>query len=142
MIFQLFAGSLLLMITVVLASTGFWLTELVTDRIMLWATRPPHALKLSLMLIFSAVIVLAITALSVWTWAFGFLFLGVFDQLEPAVYFTLVSFTTLGFGDIILPVEWRILGGMTALNGLLNIGIFAAMMVEVLRRVRTEQRNR
>ncbi len=54
----------------------------------------------------------------------------------------MVSFTTLGFGDIILPVEWRILGGMTALNGLLNIGVFAALMVEVLRRVRTEQRSR
>ena len=82
-----------------------------------------------------------VTFMSIWTWAFGFLALGVFDQLEPAVYFTIVAFTTLGFGDIILPTEWRILGGMTALNGLLNIGLFAAMMVEVLRRARTEQRN-
>ena len=141
MIFQLSCGTVLLLTTLVLASAGFWLTEKFSDTLMPWVRRPPHAFKMTMLLLKTALIVLAVTFMSIWIWAFGFLGLGVFDQLEPAVYFTIVSFTTLGFGDIILPTEWRILGGMTALNGLLNIGLFAAMMVEVLRRARTEQRN-
>lgn len=141
MAFQLFCGTALLLTTLLMASVGFWLTETITDRILPWIRRPPHPVKLAGLLILSALVVLVVIILSVWIWAIGFRSLGVFDAMEPAVYFTIVSFTTLGFGDIILPTEWRILGGMTALNGLLNIGLFAAMMVEVLRRARTEQRN-
>ena len=62
-----------------------------------------------------------------------------FDDLETATYFSIVAFTTLGFGDIILPVDWRILGGMTAANGLMNMGLYTALLVEVLRRVRSDQ---
>ena len=51
----------------------------------------------------------------------------------------LVSFTTLGFGDIILPSEWRILSGMTAANGFLVIGMMSAVVLETLRVVRKNQ---
>ena len=36
-------------------------------------------------------------------WAFAMMGLGIFDSLELSVYFSLVAFTTLGFGDILLP---------------------------------------
>ena len=39
-----------------------------------------------------------------------------FHALEPALYFSLVSFSTLGFGDIILDEKWRLLSGLTAAN--------------------------
>jgi len=51
-----------------------------------------------------------------------------------------VNYTTLGYGDI-LPVErWRLLGPITALNGVLLIGWSTAVIFEVLRRAlaRTE----
>jgi hypothetical protein len=75
----------------------------------------------------------------VWIWAMSLLALGVFDAMEPAVYFSLVAFTTLGFGDILLPMEWRLLGGLAAANGLLNIGMVTALLVEALRQVRLQQ---
>jgi hypothetical protein len=56
----------------------------------------------------------------------------VFDRLEPALYFSIVSFTTLGYGDIILGEDWRLLAGMTATNGLIMIGLFTAFLVEIL----------
>ena len=77
--------------------------------------------------------------LDVWLWAFAFQYLGVFPDLEHAVYFALVSFTTLGYGDLLLPTEWRILGGMAAANGLLNIGLMTAFMIEALRHIRVRQ---
>jgi voltage-gated potassium channel Kch len=76
---------------------------------------------------------------SVWLWALVFHGMGIFANLEEAMYFTLVTFTTLGYGDVLMPDEWRILGGLAAANGLLNFGLMTAFMVEALRHVRIRQ---
>ena len=52
----------------------------------------------------------------------------------------MVAFTTLGFGDVILPQEWRLLGGLAAANGLMIFGFLTAMLVETLRHTRRRQR--
>ncbi|MFL6796605.1 MAG: potassium channel family protein [Xanthobacteraceae bacterium] len=50
------------------------------------------------------------------------------------VYFAFVNYTTLGYGDVV-PVEgWRLLGPMTAMNGVLLFGWSTAVIFEVLRR--------
>ena len=79
---------------------------------------------------------------SVWIWAIAFWSLQIFTTFEACVYFSLVAFTTLGFGDILLPVKWRLLAGMSAANGLLIFGLLTAMLVETLRQTRSRQRNR
>jgi hypothetical protein len=61
------------------------------------------------------------------------------STLEEAVYFALVSYTTLGFGDVVLSREWRILSGMVGANGFLNFGLLTAVMVEALRHTRLGQ---
>lgn len=76
---------------------------------------------------------------SVWIWALAFLWLDLFPTLEEAVYFSLVAFTTLGFGDVLLPRDWRLLSGMAAANGLLNFGLLTAMLVETMRTLRRGQ---
>lgn len=139
MFVQFLIGTFLTLLTVVVAAIGFWTAEGLVTLIGRWLIRPPHALKLSLVLIAAVTMVLTVLSISVWIWALALLFLDIFVLLEPAVYFSIVAFTTLGFGDLLLPVEWRILGGMAATNGLLNMGLYSAMLVEILRRVRSEQ---
>ena len=92
-----------------------------------------------LVLCATAIWVLLQMTVAVWAWALMMLALGIFQTLELSVYFALVAFTTLGFGDILLPIEWRLLGGMAALNGLLNIGLVTAAMIETLRQLRLQQ---
>tara|TARA_X000000950_G_scaffold27492_1_gene29570 strand:+ start:236 stop:433 length:198 start_codon:yes stop_codon:yes gene_type:complete len=46
------------------------------------------------------------------------------------LYFVLVTFTTLGFGDLLAPVEWQLLSGITASNGLLAFGASTAFQVQ------------
>jgi len=104
-----------------------------------WLVKRPHAPRLALVLTGTVLMVLLAMTASVWLWALTYVGLGVFHSLEHSVYFSLVAFTTLGFGDVLLPKEWRILGGLTAANGLLNMGLYTAMLVEILRRVRSEQ---
>ena len=78
--------------------------------------------------------VMSVQTVNVWVWGLTFYMAGVFQSLEPALYFSLVSFSTLGFGDIILDEKWRILSGLTAANGLLSFGWSTAYMVELVRR--------
>jgi hypothetical protein len=139
MFVQIAIGSTLLVFSIMTAAITFWMLERRLGRLRPWLVRAPHAPKLMLVLCVTALWVLLQMTIAVWTWAFTFIALGVFDALETSVYFALVAFTTLGFGDILLPVEWRLLGGMAALNGLLNIGLVTAAMVETLRQLRLQQ---
>ncbi len=70
-------------------------------------------------------------AIAFWAAAFGLL--GIFPDWDTTIYFAAVSFTTLGFGDVILPTEWRQLAGLCAAHGLLVFGVSSAALVEVFR---------
>ncbi len=139
MVVQLALGTLLIVISTLIAGGGYLVMERMLTRNQRWLLRPPHARKLLFLLCAAVVWVLLIATASVWLWALTFLWLDVFITLEASVYFSIVAFTTLGFGDILLPHEWRLLAGMTAINGLLMIGLQTAILVEVLRRVRAVQ---
>ena len=139
MVIQFAIGGLLLVSSVLCAGITFWVLERRLTRSRVWLSRPPHAPKLMLVLCATALWVLIQMTVAVWIWALTFNALGILADLEEAVYFTLVAFTTLGFGDILLPLQWRLLGGMAALNGLVNIGLVTAAMIEVLRQVRSQQ---
>ncbi len=80
--------------------------------------------------------VLLTMTIEVWLWAFVLLATGAVTGLEPAVYFALVCFTTLGFGDITLPTEWRLLSALIGANGFLMFGWSTAFMVELIRKSR------
>lgn len=75
--------------------------------------------------------ILFVLSFSVWGWAALYMSLELFDGLEPALYFAIASFTTVGYGDVVLDPGWRLLAGMTATHGLLTFGLFTAFLVEV-----------
>lgn len=68
-------------------------------------------------------------------WAIAFRMLDVFPDIETATYFSAVAFTTLGFGDVIPPHDWRQLAGICAAHGLLVFGVSSAALVETFRRI-------
>ena len=136
---QIAIGTCLMLGSIVFAGLAFWVLEIFLARAHPWLTRAPHRPKLMLVLIVTVVWILGMVTAGVWIWALALWSLGIFITIEASVYFSLVAFTTLGFGDILLPHEWRLLGGMAAANGLLNMGLFTAMMVEILRFVRVSQ---
>ena len=71
-------------------------------------------------------------------WALAYLFIvpeGELDTFEVAVYFSFVTFTTLGYGDITLSEGWRLLSGIQALNGILLVGWTSALIFTVVQRI-------
>lgn len=67
-------------------------------------------------MIWTAIVLLMLHVTEILLWALAYLFLVPGDQmatLESAVYFSFVTYTTLGYGDITLgEYEWRILSGV------------------------------
>ncbi len=84
---------------------------------------------------------MAMMTFGVWLWAIVFQQMAVFASLEEAVYYALVAYSTLGLGDVKMPEEQRLLGGMTAANGFLMFGLMTAMLTDTLRHVRRVQRD-
>ncbi|MCB1494367.1 MAG: two pore domain potassium channel family protein [Bauldia sp.] len=71
----------------------------------------------------------------VWIWSTAFVLSGALPNMEQSVYFTLVTYTTLGYGDLTLSEEFRVFGTMAAVTGLLNFGISTAFLVGVISRI-------
>jgi hypothetical protein len=66
--------------------------------------------------------------LQCWFWCILLLKLGAFDSMEESLYFATVSFTSLGYGDIVLGEDLRLLGAFCAANGALIIGWTTALI--------------
>ena len=139
MLYQLLIGSALITATALVAASSWWGLEVTLAQTHRWVVRPPHGIKILMALTLSMLWTVVMLTASVWIWASAFVALDIFATWEASVYFSLVAFTTLGFGDILLPPEWRLLGGMAAANGLLVFGLLTAMLVETLRQIRQRQ---
>jgi hypothetical protein len=65
-------------------------------------------------------------------WAILFMLLGEFTIFETAFYHSTVNFASLGYGDIVMSVKWRLLGAIEASNGVLMFGLSAGTMLSVM----------
>jgi voltage-gated potassium channel len=65
-------------------------------------------------------------------WALFYVLVGALPDLETAAYYSLTSYTTVGYGDIVLPQPWRLLGPIEAAVGVLMLGWSTGVMVVVI----------
>ena len=77
-------------------------------------------------------------------WALLLTGLGLLPDLETSFYFSGITFTSVGYGDVMLPTCWRLLSVGLAVNGLLMAGWSTALLVYIVQRsmeLRMKQRN-
>jgi|SRR5271157_479790 hypothetical protein len=72
--------------------------------------------------------------LEVIVWSLTYSIVGAAPTDANLVYFAFVNYTTLGYGDVVPVERWRLLGPMTAMNGVLLFGWSTAVIFEVLRK--------
>lgn len=65
-------------------------------------------------------------------WALLFTWLNEFQDIQTAVYHSAVNFATLGYGDIVMSEDRRILGPLEAINGVLMVGVSTAVIMATL----------
>lgn len=78
-----------------------------------------------------------IHTVEIWLYAALYLLLGAVPDFETALYFSTTSFTTIGYGDIVLGERWRLLGAIEGANGLLMFGWSTAFLIAVTGQMRT-----
>ena len=84
----------------------------------------------TLIVIISVMTVLVIGNIAqVGLWAVLFQTLGEFQQFEAAFYHSAVNFSSLGYGDIVMSDEHKVLGPLEAINGVLMIGVSTAVLM-------------
>ena len=87
----------------------------------------------SSVLVVNAVMVLLVfgSLAQIAIWGLLFEMLGEFDQFSAAFYHSAVNFASLGYGDIVMSAEHRLLGPIQAINGMLMIGVSTAALLAV-----------
>ena len=90
------------------------------------------------LIIFIVLIIICIHTLEAWCWAALYLFLGEFTKLHEALYFSVVTFTTLGYGDITLSEQWHVLSTFEAMGGLILFGTSTAFLLGLMQNLFVE----
>ena len=133
---QIFFGSVLLgvcsLIHIMLLVGAIKLLRAMSPAQGVQARRPLQLMKL---LVVGFFIVLLAHTIQVWLWAGSFMFLGIFSNFSDAIYFSIVTYTTVGYGDVTVGGGFRVYGAMAAITGLLNFGLSTAFLVGLFERL-------
>jgi len=68
-------------------------------------------------------------------WAAFYTWKEALPDLETSFYFSSVTYSTIGYGDIVLPQPWRLVGAMEGLTGILMCGLSGAFFFAVISRL-------
>jgi voltage-gated potassium channel len=85
----------------------------------------------------TACVLILLHILEAFLWALLFMVLparGGLDSLREALYFSMVTFTTLGYGDITLNADWRLLAGVEGMVGIVVFGLTTALLLAVIQK--------
>ena len=76
-----------------------------------------------------------VAIIEVLIWGAAYLAFDAIAGLENAIYFSAVTFTTLGYGDVVLEGNQRILSSLEAINGIIMFGWSTAIVIAAVQRV-------
>jgi len=90
-------------------------------------------LHVIVVMIGTALVLMAAHTTEVVVWSGTYQLVGATPDNDNSTYFAFVNYTTLGYGDIVPAARWRLLGPITAMNGVLLFGWSTAVLYAVLR---------
>jgi hypothetical protein len=76
--------------------------------------------------------IFAIHTIEIWLYAALFLGLGAFGDFETALYFSTSTYAAIGYGDLLMPYDWRVLGAIEGATGIIMFGWSTAFLVSLL----------
>ena len=95
----------------------------------------PHSSGRLLLIVTMALFTGLALMVEILLWALLYHRLGLFPGLEGSLYFSGITFTTVGYGDMTLPACWRLLSVGEAVNGVLMAGWSTAQLITVVQQM-------
>ena len=136
MLFVLAIAVVLVAVTVVVHAYGlsFLLPWLGKAR-----SAPPRGhWAITWLLVRIALLLIAMHIVEISIWALFYWWEGCLTGPESSFYFSGVTYTTLGYGDVVLIQPWRMLGPIEALSGILMCGLSAGVFFATVTRIYTQ----
>ncbi len=98
--------------------------------------RHPNRLRQAGMILLAVFGLFVLHTMQIWIYAALFRALGELRSFEEALYFSTVTFVTLGYGDIVLTPNWRVLSAIEGANGVILIAWSTAFLLTVTSRLK------
>jgi hypothetical protein len=129
MVTNLALGTLLISTTVIVHTLGLMLLARWMGWIVHWFRLHRHRIGKIVAMVTTVLGLFLVHTIEVWLWAFAYLSTGAVGGLESAVYFSTVTFSTLGYGDITATAGWHVFAALEGMNGFILIGWSIAYLV-------------
>lgn len=130
MLYKLLIALLLMALCVVIHALGL---AAVHHRLRRYAgAGAPSSLRSAVVLIAVAACAILLHLVQIAVWAMFYALDHGMPDLTTALYFSAVTYTTTGYGDFVLAPEWRLVGGVEALTGILMCGLSTGFFFAVL----------
>ena len=126
---NLLLGSLMISATVIIHTSGLIFLTRWMSLVVRWFRLHRHNFGKTVAMVTTVLGIFFLHTIEVWAWAVTYVFIGVVRDLETAVYFSTVTFSTLGYGDVVPEVSWRVFAGLESVNGFILIGWSTAYLV-------------
>ena len=133
MLAVILTAAVLVAITVAIhaAGLGLVLSHLLKSH----ALPPTRPWPITLLLIRLTWLLILIHLAEIAVWALFYLWQGCLPDAESAFYFSGVTYTTIGYGDLVLPKPWRMLGAIEGVTGILMCALSAGLFFATVTRI-------
>lgn len=127
---QLLLAGVMVVVTVIMHLIGLALLARALRAAMRW----PPSVKLApiALLVFAALGLFVIHTAEIWSFAALYLALQAAPDFEQALYFSTVTYASIGYGDVLVAKPWRILGAIEGATGVIMLGWSTAFLVSLL----------
>ena len=138
MLLNIVIAAILFIATTAIHAVGMMLSLNISQRYRSEMNKHP---RLTRILRVSGIVLLMffVSVVEVLIWAITYLALNAIQGLEQALYFSMVTFTTLGYGDVVLTGNWRTLASIQAANGVIVFGWTTALIFVFIQRVYSKE---
>jgi hypothetical protein len=133
MLAVMFIAAVLVAITVAVHAAG--LAVVLSHLVQSHALPPTRAWPITLLLVRVTWLLILIHGVEISVWALFYRWEGCLPDAESAFYFSGVTYTTIGYGDLVLPKPWRMLGPIEGVTGILMCGLSAGLFFATVTRI-------
>ena len=129
MLGNLVLGTLVISLTVLVYTLGLTLLSRAMAMLVGGLRLDAHGVGRHVAMVATVLFLFLILTVEVWLWAAIYSVSGIIGSFEEALYFSTVTFSTVGYGDVTPPYDWRLFCSLEGVNGFLLIGWSTAYLV-------------
>jgi carbon starvation protein CstA len=126
---NLAVGTIAISLTVLFHTIGLMALARFMGRLIRWFRLHQHDLGKTVAMVTTVLGLFLLHMVEIWAWAGLFLGIGAVADFGDALYFSTVTFSTVGYGDVSVAPAWRLLASLEAINGFILIGWSTAFLV-------------